>query len=77
MHRDKNDAPVGAVVITRDFEKGALILWELGIRILLREGDAIFFSSRDITHSVENYSGQRYALALYLSNRIYSGTLAA
>jgi hypothetical protein len=79
MHRDdgsEGDAPMSAVVTSGNFVGGALVLWELGIRLLMGNGDAVFYSAREVTHSVEHFEGQRYSLALYSYYSIFAAEAA-
>ena len=52
-HRDDEDAKLGynCVVPYRDWSGGDLLLWDLKMRIELREGDAFIFRGSLLTHN--------------------------
>lgn len=58
-HRDENDFKKGfnCVVPYGDWDGGDVVLWELGKRVELREGEALFFRGKCINHNAVGISG--------------------
>jgi len=76
LHRDKADGLYCCIMVAGDFNaaagEGALALWELQQRIYLYPGDAVFFPSWLINHSVDPYSegSERFSFVLFTDNTL-------
>ena len=66
-HRDLRDTKDGfnCVIPYGDWEGGDLLLWEIRQRLQFRQGHALFFRSRVLTHNACGISGLRNCVDLF------------
>jgi hypothetical protein len=67
-HRDPGDDGICMVVTVSDCVGGEIVLFELGLVIELRSGDAIIFRSTDQTHFNLDFNGLRASLVFHSDN---------
>ena len=64
-HRDRKDLKACMVLVIGEHEGGDLVLYEPGLVIPLRNGDAILFFSNKITHFNLGFRGKRASIVLH------------
>ena len=69
IHRDHGDHDICLVLTISDCTGGELCLFEPGIVLGLRTGDAVVFSSAAISHFNLHYKGIRASIVLHSDKR--------
>lgn len=65
IHRDIGDQDICLVLVISDCEGGELVLLEPGLVLDLQNGDAVIFTSKDISHFNLHFVGRRASLVLH------------
>jgi hypothetical protein len=64
-HADEGDDQICVVIPLGEWEKGSLVLHELGVVLELSEGDVVVFPSCKITHFNLDFEGVRCSIVLF------------
>jgi hypothetical protein len=69
IHQDWMDCdtvPNGVIPYGKTFVKGFLVLYQLGIRLELKRGDAVIFYGSTIAHNVVDIEGERNSIDCFM-----------
>ena len=71
-YRDTRDMKEGfnCVIPYGEWEGGEVMLWEIGMRVEVRRGEALFFQGNVILHNAHDITGSRNCVDLFIHQNV-------